>query len=156
MLKNPEYLRGLQERIQRAGRMVSPEKREANRQLAIAAMAQKWAKNEGVEQTRKRLSETHRGERNSSFNTCWLHRGVEQVKVKRDEVNSYHAAGWLVGRVSPKPKWVKPPSLADKAPEGMKWCCGHSQYLDSTKFHKGQKLCIECRKKRRKMNQPSG
>ena len=154
MLLKPEYLKGLQERIRMAGRMVPPEKREANRQMAIAAMSKKWVSNDGVEQIRKRMSETHRGERNSSFNTCWLHREGEQIKVKRDEVNKYFVEGWLIGRVQPKPKPIKSLSLSDRAPEGMKWCSGHLQYLNSTEFHKGQKLCIGCRKKRRKIYHP--
>jgi hypothetical protein len=156
LLENPVYLKGLQERIRRAGRMVPPEKREANRQSAVAAMAKKWAKGDGVEHIRRRMSEAHRGEKNSGFNTCWLHKETKQVKVKRGDVNNYLLDGWLIGRVPSKPEPMKNQTLADKAPEGMKWCSGHSQYLVSNEFHKGQKLCIECRKKRRKIIPPSG
>jgi len=40
-----------------------------------------------------------RGESNSQYNTCWVYRGDENKKIKRNEFLYYKSNGWILGRI---------------------------------------------------------
>jgi hypothetical protein len=44
------------------------------------------------------LSETHKGERNSQFGTCWITRNGENKKVKKSRLKEWLEQGWVTGR----------------------------------------------------------
>jgi hypothetical protein len=48
------------------------------------------------------MSASQKGEKNSQYGTCWIHRNLEKKKIKIDELSTYIAQGWTKGRVAKK------------------------------------------------------
>lgn len=61
-----------------------------------------------TDETKRKIGEANStkqsGSGNSQYGTCWIHSLVEQrsIRIKRDELDEYLAAGWTKGR---KIKW---------------------------------------------------
>ena len=54
------------------------------------------------EQTKQLMSEikmgTGIGETNSQYGTCWITNGIENKKIKKEDLDTYHKEGWVKGR----------------------------------------------------------
>ena len=47
---------------------------------------------------------------NSQFGTIWINNGINNKKIKKNEVNDYQSVGWDIGRIV----LIKPPTAKDK------------------------------------------
>jgi hypothetical protein len=74
------------------GRVVS----RINLKKATEAAATKWKEGRG-EETRRSLSESQLGEKNSQFGSRWIHKGSEILKVRKGEISGYLEQGWKLG-----------------------------------------------------------
>jgi hypothetical protein len=50
------------------------------------------------EKTRKQMSESGCGERNSQFGTCWVTNGIKPIKIKKEQLCEYLMRGYSRGR----------------------------------------------------------
>lgn len=63
-----------------------------------------WKGRKHTEETKKKISEshkrngTHKGERNSQYGTCWITNGIENKKIKKDNLQEWVKKGWKRGR----------------------------------------------------------
>lgn len=60
-----------------------------------------WQDKKHTQETKNKMSEKaklHIGELNSSFGTCWILKGVENKKIKKEELEKYLSLGWIKGR----------------------------------------------------------
>lgn len=48
--------------------------------------------------TKERMTLSGSGEKNSQFGTCWVTDGVKPVKIKKEQLDSYLARGFIRGR----------------------------------------------------------
>ena len=75
-----------------------------NRWLLSLKGNQKWLGKTHSEETKKQMSESHKGKhegsKNSQFGTMWIHNLEEKLskKIKKDELPEYENLGWLKGR----------------------------------------------------------
>lgn len=67
-----------------------------------------WCGKKHKPETIKRMKETHKknchqkGEKNSSYGTCWITKDKDNKKIKKELLNEYLSNGWIKGRyVSP-------------------------------------------------------
>lgn len=57
------------------------------------------------EQTKNKLRQIYKknghqkGERNSQFGTKWINNGIQNKKIKKDELNTYIENGWVSGKI---------------------------------------------------------
>ena len=55
-----------------------------------------------TEETKRKISEKNKlnqkGQKNSQYGTCWITNGVENKKIKKEELDKYIYLGWLKGR----------------------------------------------------------
>ena len=58
-------------------------------------------KKESIEKTKNTFREKQyqRGEKNSQYGTCWINNGIENKKIKKDDVNAFLNNGWVMGRI---------------------------------------------------------
>ena len=54
--------------------------------------------------SRKLLNISGKGEKNSQYGTCWIHKNNEQKKIKKDELNTFIEQGWKKGPL--KYRWI--------------------------------------------------
>ena len=63
-----------------------------------------WFGKTHKDETKNKLKETFKyighqqGEKNSQYGTCWIHNGIENKKIKKEELNFYIDNGWIKGR----------------------------------------------------------
>lgn len=62
-----------------------------------------WKGRKHKEESKLKISEKNsinqKGEKNSQFNTCWINNGVDNKKIKKDELNLYLSSNnWVLGR----------------------------------------------------------
>lgn len=61
-----------------------------------------WNGRHHRDETKKKIglanSISQKGQRNSQFGTCWITNGVENKKVKKEEINNFITSGWVTGR----------------------------------------------------------
>jgi hypothetical protein len=59
-----------------------------------------WNGKNHSDETKKLMSESHTGEKNSQFGTCWIFSVIEKrsMKVPLEEIDKYLSQGWQKGR----------------------------------------------------------
>lgn len=63
-----------------------------------------WTGKNHSEETKEKMSNSHRGKHdgclNTQFNTCWVYQPDELMnkKIKKEELDTYLEQGWLKGR----------------------------------------------------------
>ena len=61
-----------------------------------------WTGRKHKEESKKKIGEKNSikqiGEKNSQFGTCWITNGIENKKIKKEEINYYLCNGWCKGR----------------------------------------------------------
>jgi len=50
------------------------------------------------DESKKKMSESGKGSKNSQFGTCWIYNDVENRKIKKEEIGAYLKSGWTKGR----------------------------------------------------------
>ena len=67
-----------------------------------------WTGRHHTEKSINQLKETYKrighqqGEKNSQFGTCWINNGIDNKKIKKEELEKYLNNNWLTGRSSKK------------------------------------------------------
>ena len=68
-----------------------------------------WTGKSHTDETKEKMHLTHlknnhqKGEKNSQYGTCWITRGTENKKIKKDEIEKYILEGYSLGRyIKPK------------------------------------------------------
>ena len=70
-----------------------------------------WRGRKHTQETKDKMSKTHKanndqsGEKNSQFGTCWITNGVENKKIKKEDINIFLNKGWSKGRKMNTEKW---------------------------------------------------
>ena len=56
-------------------------------------------KKESIEKSKETFKkiEHQKGNKNSSYNTCWINNGIENKKIKKDKLQEY--PDWVKGRL---------------------------------------------------------
>jgi hypothetical protein len=53
-------------------------------------------------ETKKKIgaanAKRQKGEKNSMYGTCWIHNDKQSIRIKKDDLESYIADGWIKGR----------------------------------------------------------
>lgn len=61
-----------------------------------------WNGKEHSEETKKKMSESSKGQgagkTNSQYGTCWVTKGGENKKIKKEDLETYTRDGWVRGR----------------------------------------------------------
>jgi hypothetical protein len=62
-----------------------------------------WSGKKHSKKTKDKMRKSHegmgKGNANSQFGTCWITNGIENKKIKKEELDSYICDGWYKGRI---------------------------------------------------------
>ena len=60
-----------------------------------------WVGKQHSDETKEKIGKTNslkqKGNKNSQFGTCWITNGIENKKIKKEEINNYIGGDWICG-----------------------------------------------------------
>lgn len=97
------------------------------------------------DETRKQMSISGTGEKNSQFGTCWMNKDVQIIKIKKEQVDEYLVLGFSLGKVQRLEKPKKVYAHVDEYLR-LKPLCRNSECLTAISFIQFKNDITSCSK----------